>query len=702
MDELLSYVEFKEKRMFEKCKQISATLICVLSCFLLIACGSSDDDDNKYTLEAVTGGNGSGRIVSSPTGINCGEDCSASFDENTEITLEARSDEGSEFTGWEGDCTGTGVCTVTIDQARTVTAIFGIAGSDNTLEVGTSGNGSGRIVSSPTGINCGEDCSASFDENTEITLEAMSDNGSEFIGWGGDCTGTGDCTVTVSQARTVTGNFRIVRLEDAVGLQALTGHLQNFADIADEQGDRAAGKAGYDASVSYIQTILAETDLTVSTQEVAFRLFEEISDPVLEQTLPNQETYVADFLTMSYSGAGDVTAEIVFIDPLIPAGPDPDTATAACEAADFDGTDVSGKIAVIQRGACEFYTKARNAQDNGAVAVIIFNEGQEGRTDSVVGNLGDDSDITIPVIGLSYASAQALHTLTRDSAVTLHLAVSTNDVQATASNLFAETSGGNADQVVMLGAQLDSAIGSPGINSAGTGSAALLEIAYQIGTQGYAFANKLRFAWWVGRDQLLGSAYYTENLSDDDAASLGVYLNVDAIGSKNHISGVEDGDLSDTGYDIDSITDDPGDLPAGTGEIETAFVSYFGSGGYETTPRVMSGESDYYPFIFIGVPFGGLFTGTDGIKTEAEAAIYGGTAGEPYDACYGNACDNMDNISQDIFLVNAQAVASVAETFANTDALFAAGTAKRSRTTPSEQISTYDRFHKNRNLRPLK
>jgi len=601
--------------MFEKCKQIAATLICVLSCFLLIACSSSDDDDNKYTLEAETGG-----------------------------------------------------------------------------------NGSGRIVSSPTGINCGEDCSASFDEDTEITLEAMSDSGSEFIGWGGDCSGTGDCTVTVSQARTVTGNFRLVRLEDAVGLQALTGHLQNFADIADEQGDRAAGKAGYDASVSYIQTILAETDLTVSTQEVAFRLFEEISDPVLEQTLPNQETYVADFLTMSYSGAGDVTAEIVFIDPLIPAGPDPDTATAACEAADFDGTDVSGKIAVIQRGNCEFYTKARNAQDNGAAAVIIFNEGQEGRTGSVVGNLGDDSDITIPVIGLSYASAQALHTLTQDSAVTLHLAVSTNDVQATASNLFAETSGGNADQVVMLGAQLDSAIGSPGINSAGTGSAALLEIAYQIGTQGYAFANKLRFAWWVGRDQLLGSAYYTENLSDDDAASLGVYLNVDAIGSRNHISGVEDGDLSDTGYDIDSITDDPGDLPIGTGEIEAAFVSYF---GYETTPRVMSGESDYYPFIFIGVPFGGLFTGTDGIKTEAEAAIYGGTAGEPYDACHGGACDNMDNISQDVFLMNAQAVASVAETFANTDVLFA-GTAKRSRTIPSEQISTYDKFHKNRNLRPLK
>ena len=504
----------KEERMFEKYKKISTTLlICILSCFLLTACGD-DDDDDRYKLE-----------------------------------------------------------------------------------VGTSGNGSGTVVSSPTGINCGGDCSSNFDDNTQITLEAMPDKGSEFIGWSGDCSGTGDCALTMSQARNAAATFRIIELEDAISLQALTGHLQNFADIADEQGDRAAGKAGYDASVSYVQNLMAGTNLTVSTQDVAFRLFEESSDPVLEQTLPNQETYAVgqDFLTMSYSGAGDVTAEIAFVTPQIPAGADPNSSDDACDATDFDNADVSGKIAVIQRGTCDFYTKARNAQDNGAVAVLIFNEGQVGRTGYAVGNLGDDSDVTIPVVGLSYASANALYALAQDGAVTLRLAVSTNDAQATASNVFAETPAGNADQVILLGAQLDSAIGSPGINSSGTGSSALLEMAYQIGTQGYAFANRLRFAWWADADSLLGATNYADSLSDADVASLGMYLNADAIGSANYVLGVEDGDLSDTADDMNSITDDPGEFPGGTADIEAAFAGYFGANGHDTVPRVVSGESAYYP-----------------------------------------------------------------------------------------------------------
>jgi Zn-dependent M28 family amino/carboxypeptidase len=85
--------------------------------------------------------------------------------------------------------------------------------------------------------------------------------------------------------------------------------------------------------------------------------------------------------------------------------------------------------------------------------------------------------------------------------------------------------------------------------------------------------------------------------------------------------------------------------PAGSGQIESVFTDYFASQGLESAPTQFSGRSDYGPFIAVGIPAGGLFSGAEGVKTEEEAAIYGGTAGEAYDPCYHEACDDFDNIS---------------------------------------------------------
>ena len=58
-----------------------------------------------------------------------------------------------------------------------------------------------------------------------------------------------------------------------------------------------------------------------------------------------------------------------------------------------------------------------------------------------------------------------------------------------------------------------------------------------------------------------------------------------------------------------------------------------------------TGRSDYGPFIAVGIPAGGLFTGAEGIKTAEEAAIWGGTAGAQYDPCYHLACDTFANVN---------------------------------------------------------
>jgi Zn-dependent M28 family amino/carboxypeptidase len=50
-------------------------------------------------------------------------------------------------------------------------------------------------------------------------------------------------------------------------------------------------------------------------------------------------------------------------------------------------------------------------------------------------------------------------------------------------------------------------------------------------------------------------------------------------------------------------------------------------------------------FILNDIRAGGLFSGAEGIKTPPQAAAYGGTAGAPYDPCYHQACDDIDNLS---------------------------------------------------------
>jgi hypothetical protein len=166
-----------------------------------------------HTLTVSKNGTGTGTVTSSPSGINCGSTCSAFYSEGTTVTLTPTADAGSSFAGWSGACSGTGACTVTMDQARSVTATFNtipVVPPSYTLTVGKNGTGSGTVTSSPPGINCGATCVQTYTEGTVVTLTPTPTAGSTFAGWSGDCTGTGACTVTMSQARSVTATFNVL------------------------------------------------------------------------------------------------------------------------------------------------------------------------------------------------------------------------------------------------------------------------------------------------------------------------------------------------------------------------------------------------------------------------------------------------------------------------------------------------------------
>lgn len=158
------------------------------------------------SLTVTRSGAGSGTVTSSPAGINCGTACSASFQNGTSVTLTATPASGSSFTGWSGACTGTATCTVSMSQARSVTANFS---TSNTfpLAITRAGTGTGTVASNPAGINCGTACTSSYTSGTSVTLTAAPASGSTFAGWSGACTGTGTCTVSMTLARNVTATF---------------------------------------------------------------------------------------------------------------------------------------------------------------------------------------------------------------------------------------------------------------------------------------------------------------------------------------------------------------------------------------------------------------------------------------------------------------------------------------------------------------
>jgi Zn-dependent M28 family amino/carboxypeptidase len=424
------------------------------------------------------------------------------------------------------------------------------------------------------------------------------------------------------------------QLRKAVTVNGILAHMRVLQRIANQNdGTRVSGTPGHVASVNYVVHRLKAAGYKVTKQPFTFPFFRELESPTLTQESPSQVDYAP--LTFQYSGSGAVTGALVPAGNIIvPPTPEP-SSPSGCSPADFAAAPAEDAVALIQRGTCTFEEKAANAQAAGYDAVIIFNEGQPGRTDAVTGTL--TRPFTIPVIGVSFAEGSALYAAAQAGAVTVSVSTSTEiDPKRTTYNVIADYRGGDPHKVLVVGAHLDSVAAGPGINDNGSGSATILEIAEEAARLKIKPRQKLRFAFWGAEEYgLLGSAEYVDSLSNDALASLWANLNFDMLASPNYARFVYDGDGSDT---------DPAG-PPGSAQIEQVFLDYFDSAGLQSEPTAFDGRSDYGPFIDVGIPAGGLDAGAEGLKTAEEAEIYGGTAGEPYDSCYHQACDTTSNVS---------------------------------------------------------
>ncbi|RBM24232.1 M28 family peptidase [Streptomyces sp. PT12] len=412
-------------------------------------------------------------------------------------------------------------------------------------------------------------------------------------------------------------------LVDAVSAEGAMRHLAAFQRIADgADGTRAAGTPGHERSARYAGDLLEEAGYDVTYQRFDFPYREAVTQRLTALGPEPRDIPVRALTYTASTPPGGVEAE------LAPAG-------TGCAAEDFDPADHRGRIALIERGTCTFAQKEANAAHAGARGALVVNN-----TPGVLsGSLGGPDDSAIPVGGLSREDGATLaDAVERGETVEVRLELEELSERRETFNVLAESPGGDPDHTVMAGAHLDSVPAGPGINDNGSGSAGVIETALRLAEADPRgrHPHRVRFALWSAEEfGLLGSEHYVDGLSKEERDAIAVYLNFDMIGSPNHGNFVHEG----------------------TPGVAADITAFLGDRGETARPAALDGRSDYAPFVAAGIPVGGTFTGAEGIKSDEDAEVWGGEAGEPHDPCYHAACDTLENVSRAALATHAQVIA---------------------------------------------
>jgi Zn-dependent M28 family amino/carboxypeptidase len=407
--------------------------------------------------------------------------------------------------------------------------------------------------------------------------------------------------------------------------------MSNLADlqqIADENnGNRAFGLSGFDASRDYIVDTVSKSEKFDSWTQDFPALF--VNTTSIDFTVGGTSYYIYGLTYSPSTDDAGIDAELV----LGPSGED------GCSADGYANLDVTDKIVLVQRYRCPtggtLAGRVRPAAAAGAAAVIVYNDVEPKVTGGTLS--APDPDEFVPAGFINLADGEALVELL-ESGETLeaHFQISQLIEEQITQNVFAETKGGDSENVIILGAHLDSVQAGPGVNDDGSGTSLLLELFK--GLENYDVKNKVRFAWWGAEENgLVGSTYYTDNVTPEEANSILLYLNFDMV-SRGYF-GVFDGDGSTHG-----LAGAPG-----SEVIEKLFVDHLEAQGINVTAAVFTGGSDYATFMSsLEKPVGGMHTGT----------------GVDQDPCYHQECDTYENANSTVLTINAKAAAHVLATLA--------------------------------------
>ncbi|KAJ4292049.1 Aminopeptidase Y [Kalmusia sp. IMI 367209] len=413
--------------------------------------------------------------------------------------------------------------------------------------------------------------------------------------------------------------------------------LYEIAKLGEEEYNhptRVIGSAGHDGTLSYIyETILSLGHYyDISNQSfpaVSGNIFE--SRLVLGDTVPKSASPMG--LTPPTKNKEPVHGTLILAQH------------EGCELSDFPDS-VKGNIAFVKRGTCPFGTKSEHAGQKGAVAIVVYNY-EKG---SIGGTLGTPSPNHVATFGIGGEDAEPiLKQLKKKEYVDAIAYIDAEVKQIQTTNIIAQTTFGDPDNCVMLGAHSDSVAEGPGINDDGSGTISLLEVASQLTK--FNVSNCVRFGWWAGEEEgLLGSDYYVATLPKEENKKIRLFMDYDMMASPNFA------------YQIYNATNAAN--PNGSEELRDLYIEWYKEQGLNYTFIPFDGRSDYDGFIRHGIPGGGIATGAEGVKTKDEAKQFGGKAGDWYDPCYHQLCDDLSNVNVTAWVVNTKLIAHSVATYA--------------------------------------
>ncbi|CAF1529068.1 unnamed protein product [Didymodactylos carnosus] len=439
--------------------------------------------------------------------------------------------------------------------------------------------------------------------------------------------------ISNGEVKTTTTTSYAKSLVDLVTTEQIMNYLKQLQIIANKaDGTRATGTIGFNNTVDYIHNYLVQnTDLQVQRQYFNVASFTLEHNPIFVSyinDIKTNYTYETDFLHLVHSASANLITPVRVTN--IP--------NFGCESSDWQKAypyPADGSVTLVKRGICSFIDKSDLAVEHKAVALLLYNDGNIGseRFQPISGTLVEGT--TIPVLFLSYEVGrkltEAVVNISTNVSVQINMTVKDEPFQSIA-NLCADTPTGDKTKTIVVGSHSDGVLDGSGINDNGTDNTT------EIG----------------------------ERLQDYI-----VYLNFDMLGSPNFIFGVQDGETANQ-------TTIPSRAVPGSVKLTQLFSNFFKENNLPWTKTEFDGLSDDASFLAVGIATGGLFSGADEIKFEAERDYYheilgeeqsGGIANIAHDPCYHEQCDTVQNINTFAYTKMVKAAAYVLEYLGQLDDL---------------------------------
>ncbi|MED3788544.1 M20/M25/M40 family metallo-hydrolase [Peribacillus frigoritolerans] len=331
---------------------------------------------------------------------------------------------------------------------------------------------------------------------------------------------------------------------------------------------RAAGTEGELRAVKYIESQFKS--LGFETKVQPFPIYD---------TVQNVKVKIGDSdlggtpRALSGSISGKVTAELVNVGKAKP---------------EEVGENVSGKIALVERGDITFVEKVQNVLNKGAVGVLMYNNSPSGN------NFGQVSaGQNIPAVAITQAQGLELVEQLKTKQITSTLEVGKAErIEKTSYNVIASLKPkANKDngQIVTVGAHHDSVPGGPGANDDASGVSAVLELARILAKT--PIDTEIRFLTFGSEERgLVGSSFYADSLPKEDVDRMVAHFQMDMIGGRDAGEDNPAGGL--IMYTIDGRKNLVTDLGSSAG-ARTMDVAI---------PYGQLGRSDHQPFHELGIP----------------------------------------------------------------------------------------------------